>query len=315
MIARLPFVIFFLLAHQAGAVVERAIERTFAISGRATVVVDTFFGDVQVKVGADSEVRVHVTQTLEAKDDAEAERLLRLVDWTIGQTTSGSVNIRANYRRSVRWSWEKWPPFGVALELTVPRDCDLTLTSREGGVRVGDLRGNITVRAAQGTVFLGEVDGTVKVMAERGDVSVVACTGELTLTTQSGNVLVGRASGPTRAATADGALDIKQVTGELTAQGEGGEVRVGFGYPFTAGADVKAEDGELVATFDPRSAATLDVNAGAFGKVLSRDLTLTTTTGAEGASKLTGTLNGGGARIRLRGNSSGVRLRGVPAGP
>lgn len=297
----------------ASALIERTVDRTYPVSGRAVVKVDSFYGEIRVKSGDSPEVKVVVHESMDVKTEDAADRALRDLDLAIDASSSGVVTVRAQTKRSVRWSWEKWPPVVLAIEVSVPKTCDLELLTREGAIVVARVRGDVNVRALQGPIFLGEIDGNVTAWSEQGDVSVTACSAKLNVNAKAGNVVVGRALGQTDITGAGGAVEVQAAKGPLRVTSDGGDLKVGFAYPVNGDAALENASGDILLSFDPKSAVAVDARAASGAKVVARDLPFVAKTGELGSRRFEGTLNSGGPRVAARASTGGIRLLGVPA--
>lgn len=308
----------FLSATQARAIIDRVVEKKFAVpaGSTASLDVDTFYGPIKLTTTNDPTIHVVVREAIEAKDDAEADRQLRDLDLQVSQAPSAGVEkvtVRAAYRRTVHWSWEKWPPLGLAFEIEIPARCQLRLVSHEGAITVPALRGDIEVLAQNGEVFVGAIEGAVNVKAGVGNVTVTSCAGPLTIDARSGNVLVGRLQNSATIDEVGGTVEIQSSHGPLHVRGDGSDVHVGFVYPIRGDADVRASGGDVDASFESTVRANLDARASTFGQVRIRELDLNLTTGAAGDAHVAGTLGGGGPLLQIRASGGNVKLRGVPA--
>ena len=59
----------------------------------------------------------------------------------------------------------------------VPRRCHVELRTRDGGITVGNLTGNVRARSVQGNVFIRRIEGSVDAGTVGGDVIVSRCSG------------------------------------------------------------------------------------------------------------------------------------------
>lgn len=310
------FLFFFLIgASKLPAVIERSLERTFPIGQQARVQVETFYGNIQVKSTDQSEVKVVVRQSIDASTEAVADRELRDVSVVIEKQSDGVIVLRASYKKAVRWTWQKWPPIGLEVDLTVPRACDLDLVTREGGVNLGNVRGRVNIRTMQGRVFAGEIDGPLTVWSAQGDIAVTACTGDLHLTARGGNVVVGRAFGRTEISGVGGVVEVQAAHAALQATSDGSDMKVGFVYPLSGDSALHASGGDIGVTFETKIAATIEARSSAFSEVTARELPLQVRGGGLGTSRLQADLNGGGPRVEIRSSGGSVRLLGVPLMP
>jgi hypothetical protein len=301
-------------AAPAHAVIDRVIDKTFtAKSAPAVIKADTFSGGITVTTSDDLHVRVLVRQTVEATDEKAAEKLLASLEVKLDQSADGVIALKITPRHSVRWTWQNWSPAALAIEISVPRSCQLELRTGEGGITVGAVKGKVGARTADGAIFIGEIEGEVAAANTRGDISVTACTGPLKLLAKNGNVLIGRSGGRAELSAVDGIIEVQAASGPVIARGNRTDIKVSFVHPLKEASDLNADGGDVTVGFDQRSAATLNARASKFGSVRIRDLDVAVVKGKPGESALTGTLNGGGPLIKIRASGGQVRLNAVPS--
>jgi hypothetical protein len=306
-------ILIFALA-RAEAAVERVVEKTFPVEIGAALKIDTAQGPIRVGSSDRNEIRVVVRQVFDVATESEADARAQQLELRFN-VLGGTVNIVAQYRRSMRWAWESWPPVALTYEVIVPRDCNLELRSRDGDITVGSLRGSVRVHTERGMIFIGETEGGITASSGRGDVAVTACTGDLVLSAQAGNVLVGRAGGVVNVQGSGGTIEVQNARGRVEAVGDNADLKIGFAGSLTTGSELRASGGDVVVTFDPKSAFDVVARASAFGEVRVRDLPLAISSGAAGSSRLEGRLNGGGPVVRISASGGNVRLGGAVAVP
>lgn len=302
-------------ASAVSAAIERTVERLFPLAHRAKVNVDTPYGSIHITSTDRPEVKIVVRESIDAASEEAANRQLRDLDLAIEQRPDGTVSLRASYKKALRWTWEKWPPVGLEIEMSVPTTSDLDLLSHEGAIEVGNVQGEVKIRAMQGRVFAGEIEGPLTIWSAKGDIAVTACQGELRLTARGGNIIVGRTIGRAGIAARGGVVEVQATHGALQAESEDSDLKVGFAYPLTGDSNLQASGGDILVTFDPRTSATIEARASTLSKVTVHDLPLVMEKGEASSSRLQATLNGGGPRVVIRSSGGGVRLLGVPAMP
>ena len=291
------------------AAVERTVEKHFPAIAGATVKIDTCQGVIHIEPSMDKEIHVLVRETMDAADEAAADRRLKDLDLQIEQT-SALVSVRAHYRRNMRWTWESWPPVALAYLVKVPHACSLDLVTPDGDITICTIEGEVKARTGNGTIFAGEIHGTLQTTSTRGDVSVTGCSGELTITAKSGNVLVGRAGGLTKINGAGGTVEVQNARGNLHIDADGADVKANFVHPLTESSELRASGGDIEVTFDQRSACTLSVSASMFGQIKAKGLPLKVESGKIGSSHVIATLNGGGPIMLINSSGGNVRLNG-----
>lgn len=289
--------------------VERLVEKEFSTGSGARLKLDICQGPVRIDPSPDNRIHLRVRESVEANNDAEAEKALRDLALEFGQEGT-EVHVKARFRRSLRWAWEKWPPVALACEIKVPRACALDLIVRDGDLNVADHAAALTARVDNGAVFTGEIAGPVSLECRKGDVSVTACQGELIITAKSGNVTVGRCHGPATIRGSGGLIEVQSVKDRLRIEADGADIKVAFAHPCREPAVLRAAGGDIEAIFDVRDAFTLKASSSHFGAVTVRKLPLVLEEGKTGDTSLLGTLNGGGAVVELEASGGSVRLVG-----
>lgn len=301
--------LFALIAAPAFALIDRVVERTFPASGPVILKVDTAYGAIQVKTSDEPEIKIAVRQSVDASTEAAADQLIaRELELEMTANEAHAVVVRARSKKSMHWTWEKWPPITMTIEVTAPKSCELNLVTRNGAISVGNFERNVTALTAQGAIFIGETGGEVSASSAQGDVSVTACARRLKIDARAGNVVVGRAFGPTEISGSGGAVEMQAARGPLRLTAEGGDVKVGFTMPLSGESDIRADGGAATVSLPLDAAATLDVRG---EKISARELMVSPKSGAVGAPKLQADINSGGPRIVVRASGS-VRLLGVP---
>jgi hypothetical protein len=116
-------------------------------------------GGVSVKGGDVSEVTVKACVNSWGKTDAEAQAIAKNI------TISQSGVIRAD-NSSEENNW------GVSFQLTLPRNHDLKLTAKNGGISISGVDGSLEFETVNGGVSLKDVGGDVRGKTTNGGVSV-----------------------------------------------------------------------------------------------------------------------------------------------
>ena len=177
-------------------------------------------GNLSVVAGDNPDIRVVVTKTIRATDDAEGQTLTDSYGVTVqesggvyeirpkGVTTISKgnedsedfISSRGTLRRSVR----------LDLEVHVPRQASVELRTERGGVTVQGVNGNVTTSSRGGAdVEIRDVTGNVDAELRGGDVRVTNIKGDVKLAGRGGEV------------------DVTDVTGLASVTGEfGGPIRM-----------------------------------------------------------------------------------------
>ena len=209
-------------------------------------------------------------------------------------------------------SWLLGGP-GVNVRVWVPREFSVDLRSSAGAIRIEDLRGDIRARTKDGEIEVTSVEGNVRLRTTRGavrvsevqgDVEVVAegdgsfeirwITGHVEARTESGDIEARHLDGSARLRTDGGEIAVRELRGELEAKTEGGAIYASFASA-PAGL-LETRRGSVVIELPNGAGAELDASVGEGRVELLDGLEVL---GTRQADRIKGTLNGGGAPLRV----------------
>ena len=190
----------------AEIVETRTIRETIPLGGLRGLTVDNVHGAITATGDGGSDIRMIVSERIEAADRAALERARREVSLEIS-TDGDRILICADgpfrepddcteWRRNFRYRTQYQVVYEIALQ--VPRSIDLTVHTIDGDLDVTDVRGrldvggvngDIEIAGAAGPVEAGTVNGPVHVrFAEnpREDSTFGTVNGEIDVTFESG---------------------------------------------------------------------------------------------------------------------------------
>jgi hypothetical protein len=138
-------------------------QREEIISGQKALDVDPGqHGGIQVRGWDRAEVRLRTRIDGWADTDARARELVAGV-----RVTSVGGRIRSDGPSTL--NRDHW---GAALYLDVPRNIDLVLNARNGGISIEEYRGAATMRTENGGIRLRDVGGDIKGFARNGGLRI-----------------------------------------------------------------------------------------------------------------------------------------------
>jgi hypothetical protein len=190
-------------------------------------------GGIRVRGSNRSDVRLRARVVTSGRSDSDARALARDVDL---QIRDGRVRVNGP-ERTGRDEW--WT---VSFELEVPRNVELILATRNGGIAIHDYSGRADVRTVNGGLALGSVAGDIRGETVNGGIAVQLDgrrwdgTG-LDLTTRNGGVVMdipGSYSAELEVGTTNGGIDIDfpiTVQGRLTRLNRRISTTLGSGGP------------------------------------------------------------------------------------
>jgi hypothetical protein len=290
------------------ATIVRRVEKTFTVQPGGTLKIETQGGDVRVKPGADDQVHVVAVEKIHASSEAEADELLQKL--ALNMTQAGNdVTATAKYEKRSGWlHFGSWPPVQVGFEVMVPAKFNANLRTSGGDIGVGDLAGTMELHTSGGDVSLGRIDGEVRAHTSGGDIHLAQASGAADLGTSGGDIIVGRVLGPVDAGTSGGDIRIDSVEGALKARTSGGNVSAHLRGKLQNDCSLGTSGGDIRVAVDAGVGFNLDA-ATSGGEVDAGGLTITIERGGVGKSRLAGTVNGGGPRLKLRTSGGNIVVK------
>lgn len=240
---------------------DQTFERTLQVTGTVTLNASTGSGDIVIKVGSESAVKVVGTVRpnnswgISASDAEAAVRSVVASPPITQQGNTIDVGKFADSELSRRVS--------ISFDITLPRTSTLSLRSGSGDISVGDVAGPVNAQAGSGDISIGKIDATVKAQVGSGDI-VVSGAKDVDVSTGSGDVRVAQAGGTVNVRTGSGDIQIAQVgQGSLDVSTGSGDVSA---TGLTGPAKVRTASGEVRLAGKP--SADWDVSTASAGVVI-----------------------------------------------
>jgi hypothetical protein len=292
----------------AQARIERVVEKTFAVSAAGTLHVETQGGEIRVSPSGDSVVKITARQKIRASSEAEADDLLKKLELALEQS-GNDVRATAKYeKRTSGFHFGSWPPVQVDFIITVPAGFATDLHTSGDGITVGDLGGKVNARTSGGGIKLGRIGAAVDARTSGGGISLEAGGGPVELKTSGGNITVGQVAGPATLLTSGGGIRVDAVENSVRAHTSGGSIRVGITGRLSEDSSLSTSGGGVHVTVDRGASFRLDASTGG-GGVDAEGLTITIEKSGRDRSRLAGSVNGGGAALKLRSSGGGIVVR------
>jgi DUF4097 and DUF4098 domain-containing protein YvlB len=212
---------------------------------------------------------------------------------------------------------------------------DFLATSGTSSYRIGNVSGRVKILTHSGEISLASAGGDADVKTFGGDIRLGPVKGDLAAQTLAGDVRVGTVAGSARVETSGGDIRIQSVDGWLRARTAGGDIVVplvgGHVDAATAGGDVRIAVGarqlkEAISIVNGGGDVALVLPADFRGEL---DLTVTDADPSEpairsefpevsisrknGTVHATGSVNGGGEKVKVSTSSGTIRLSRGPA--
>ena len=251
--------------------------KSFTVSTRATVHVNTNDGSVRVTAGDAKQVQIHV----DYRGYEEGKTL------HIESHQSGDV-VEFTARAANAWG----PSFGLRdlhIEVRLPKDSDLKVETGDGEIHASGLSGNVD---------LGTRDGSM---------TVSAMSGVLRFHTGDGAIDGSDLDGQCDAVSGDGSIKLSGRFDLLKTRSGDGKIVINaaHGSKMDSGWSVQSGDGEIEVAVPGDLRANVDASTG--DGHITTDIPITVSGGLS-KTRVQGTLNGGGQSLTIHTGDGSIRL-------
>lgn len=255
--------------------------KTYAISGRAELRVETDDGDVTI-TSADQ-------KQIDARVVADGYKI-GVSDVRVDESQNGDhVNLRV---KLPRYNWHLWGGHHmmVRIELRVPRDLDLDIHTGDGNVSAQPVAGRIRIDTGDGNVNANGLKGDVSMRSGDGHIEASGLDGSLDVTTGDGHISVDGRFDALNLKTGDGNIEARVSSGSKVASSwrlHSGDGHINLWLPGDFSADVDAHTGD--------GHITLDVPV--------------MVTGSLSRQSIHGKLNGGGGAVSISSGDGSIHVQ------
>ena len=252
-------------------------QKTYQISGRADLHVETDDGSVMITSADQKEIYAHVmTSRYKINDD------VRIQESQSGDSVNISVKLPHN--------WGFWSSHGsVKVELRVPRELNLDVHTGDGNVTSDTVSGRIHIDTGDGNINATNVKGDMFMHTGDGHIEASNLDGTLKVDTGDGHVTVGGRFDALDLHTGDGNIDASAMNGSKVANGwtlHSGDGRINLRVPGDLSADIDAHTGD--------GSITVDLPV--------------TVSGSMGHSSVRGKMNGGGGQLKITSGDGSIHV-------
>jgi DUF4097 and DUF4098 domain-containing protein YvlB len=287
------------LAIAAPRVCAEEVVKSFAVSGRPNVRVETNDGSVRVTSTDAKQVEFHVEYQgyelgknlrVDARQDGDKVELVARV--------TGHWGINFNWGHNSR---------RLHIEVHMPREGDLQVETGDGAVETSTLNGTVNVHTGDGAVKANSLSGTIDLHTSDGSITVDMLKGDIRLRTGDGSIEARDLDGKVEADSGDGhirlagrfeALNVKTGDGSV-------DTKVLPGSKMAASWTLRTGDGSVDLTLPSDFQA--DINATTGDGHISLGIPVTVE-GTFSKSEIRGKMNGGGQTLTIHTGDGSIRL-------
>jgi Putative adhesin len=286
-----------LLAISAVAANAEDVTKSFAVTGRANVRVETNDGGVRVTSGDSKQVEFRVeyqgyelgkTLRVDAHQDGDKVQLTARVTGHWGFSWGG------NSRR-------------LHIEVRMPREADLQVETGDGSVQAESINGTVNVHTGDGSVKANSLSGTIDLHTNDGSITVENLKGDMRLRTGDGSIEARDLDGKVEADSGDGHIRIAGRFDALNVKTGDGSVdtRVLPGSKMVTSWTIRTGDGSVDLVLPADFQTNIDASTGDGHISLGIPVTIE---GTFKNSEMHGKMNGGGQPLTIHTGDGSIRL-------
>jgi len=285
---------------------EEKFARSEALAKNGKVYVDSLSGDVEVQTWNQDQVKIEALKISEASSLDKAKENAALVP--IEVTRDGdTLRIVTKYpERHGLWGGGSLN-VSVDYKLWVPEKASVEVESKSGDVKLAPIGGMAKVRTLSGDVVIGGSAGA-DVDVKSGDVTADNILGDAYLKTLSGNVHATKVKGSVEAESVSGDVELKDISEAKTATGKSVSGDVVYTGTVLAGGNYEFSTHSGDVTMRIPANAAFDLEANSFSGTIDSDFEIQVM-GKLSPNEIHGTVNGGGARVRVKSFSGDVEIK------
>src|SRR5580692_9598603 len=186
------------LAAAAPRVKGEEVVKSYTVSGRANVRVDTNDGSVRVTTGDNKQVEFRVEY-----QGYELGKTLRVDSRQDGDKVELTARVTGHWGFSFGHNSRH-----LHIEVRMPREADLQVETGDGSVEAESINGTVNVHTGDGSVKANSLKGTIDLHTNDGSITVENLKGDMRLRTGDGSIEARELDGKVEADSGDGHIRI-----------------------------------------------------------------------------------------------------------
>jgi hypothetical protein len=278
-------------------------EQTISMARDGKVSVRNVSGDIEVKTWDKGEVKIEAVKTSKASTLEKAKENAAKVEIEVREEGK-TVLIETKYPKPSIKNLN----VTVDYHLLIPDQAEIKTKSVSGDVILQQIGGMVEVDVVSGDIEVTKADKGADCKSVSGDLELQSITGDAFLKTVSGDITMEKLIGSIEAESVSGDIELSDVSGARVVKGNAlsgtityqGDINPEGRY------ELKSHSGEIEMIL-PADAA-FDLEASTFSGDIESDFEIVVT-GKFNKKKVQGTVNGGGAAVKLNTFSGDVDLK------
>lgn len=274
------------------------VTKSFTVSGRPNVHVETNDGSVRVTSGDAKQVEFRVEY-----QGYELGKNLRVDARQDGDRVELIARATGHWGINFGWGHNR----RLHIEVRMPQHGDLQVDTGDGSVETSGLSGSVNVHTGDGSVKANSLDGTIDLHTSDGSIAVDTLKGDIKLRTGDGSIEARNLDGKVEADSGDGHIRMDGRFEALSVKTGDGSVdtKVLSGSKMATAWTLRTGDGSVDLTLPSDFQANIDATTGDGHISLGIPVTVE---GTFSRSEVRGKMNGGGQTLTIHTGDGSIRL-------
>jgi DUF4097 and DUF4098 domain-containing protein YvlB len=255
--------------------------KSFTVSNRATVRIDTNDGSVNVTTGDTQQVEFRVeyqgyvlNKTLEIESNQHGDEVALIARIPHGFHISLGMMRRLH------------------IEVRMPKDADLQVRTGDGSIKANNVSGTIELHSGDGAITVGGLKGSVRIHTGDGSIEASDMDGKCDASSGDGRIRLSGRFDVLNAKSGDGSVSVEARRGSK----------------LDSSWDVTSGDGSIEVALPADLPANIEASSG--DGHISTDIPITMD-GVISKSRVHGKMNGGGSTLTIHTGDGSIRLKQV----
>jgi hypothetical protein len=255
--------------------------KTYTVSNRANVRVDTDDGSVNVTTGDTKEVEFRVEY-----QGYVLEKSLHI------DSNQHGDEVELTARMPHGWHFSLGTMRSLHIEVRMPKEADLQVRTGDGSIKANNVSGTIDLHSGDGALTVGSLKGAVRLHTGDGSIEASDLDGKCDATSGDGRIRVTGRFDVLSARSGDGSVGVEATRGS----------KLDSSWSITSG------DGSIDVALPPDLHANIEASSGD-GRITS-DIPITME-GVISKSRVHGKMNGGGSTLTIHTGDGSIHLKQV----
>lgn len=210
--------------------------------------IETITGDIELLGYDEPQIRIEIyaSQRLVINFFRKESITSQQMGYELVNVTQQGDNLRIAARNNGFWKWDWLSFFRVSFRIFVPKSINALINTTVGDISLNSINGKQTVRTTVGELRLANSSGEIQGKASAGNIKIANCDIKADLSSAGGNILIHNSKGEMNCSTSGGNFKMENFSGKLYTKTSGGNIKAnnisGEFKTYTFGGNIRLEN-------------------------------------------------------------------------